>query len=176
MCVSCVCRKNSVSVLCVFVFLPPNFCKSVVCVYLLPCFAAKSLLSNFCECVVCACLSCVRHCVCVGFLVAKLLRLHFMFCMILFDTCFALVRPALVVLFVSRLLFITIISFMLIGSFRIGKFFCICFAFVYFGVFLFLSRWLFVSFVFVLRLFICFALGFFAFVFLEFVPLILWSL
>ena len=72
-CVSCVCRKNSVSVLCVFVFLPPNFCKSVVCVYLLPCFAAKSLLPNFCECVVCACLSCVCHCVCVVFLVAKFL-------------------------------------------------------------------------------------------------------
>ena len=101
MCVSCVCRKNSLSVLCVFVFLPSNFCKSVVCVYLLPCFAAKSLLSNFCKCVVCVCLSCVCHCVCVDFLVAKLLRLHFMFCMILFDTCFALVRPALVVLFVS---------------------------------------------------------------------------
>ena len=108
MCVSCVCRKNSVSVLCVFIFLSPNFCKSVVCVYLLPCFAAKSLLPNFCECVVCACLSCVRNCVCV----AKLLRLHFMFCMILFGNCFALVRPALVVLFVSRLLFITTISFM----------------------------------------------------------------
>ena len=74
MCVSCVCRKNSVSVLCVFVFLSPNFCKSVVCVYLLPCFAAKSLLPNFCECVVCACrgftakILCVYHvclsCVC----------------------------------------------------------------------------------------------------------------
>ena len=116
--------------MCVIVFLPSNFCKSVVCAYLLLCFAAKSLLSNFCECVVCACLSCVCHCVCVGFLVAKLLRLHFMFCMILFGTCFALVRPALVVLFVSRLLFITIVSFMLIGSFCVGKFFlhlfCVC--------------------------------------------------
>ena len=173
MCVSCDCRTNSVSVLCVFVFLPPNFCKSVVCVYLLPCFAAKPLLLNFCECVVCACLSCVCHCVCVGFLVAKLLCLHFMFCMILFGTCFALVRPALVVLFVSRLLCITIVSFLLFGSFRVGKFFCICFPFVYFTVCLFLSRWLFVSFVRILRLL---TLVFFVFVFLEFALLILWIL
>ena len=153
MCLS-FCRQISVSLSCVFI------CCCVLA-------AAKSLLPNFCECVVCACLSCVCHWVCVGFLVAKLLRLHFMFCMILFDTCFVLVRPALVVLFVSRLLFSTIVSLMLIGSFRVGKFFCICFAFVYFGVCLFFSRWLFVSFVLVWRLLSCLSLVFLRLFFLS---------
>ena len=136
MCLS-FCRQISVSLSCV----------SICCRVL--------SLSLYCQ--ISASVSCVLVCrvsvtVCVDFLVAKLLRLHFTFYMILFDTCFALVRPALVVLFVSRLLFITIRTYFFhVGSFRVGKLFlhlfCVC-----------LFWRVFVSFALVVRLFrVCFA-------------------
>ena len=79
---------------------------------------------------------------------------------------FDVVRPALVVLFVSCFtLVVHFYYFFHVASLRVGKFFRICFVFVYSGVCLFLSRWLFVSFVLVLRLFICLALVRFAFVY-----------
>ena len=94
MCVSCVCRKNSVSVLCVFVFLPPNFCKStVVCVYLLSCFP----LSLYCQISVClslcvCCLSCRQISVSLSreFIYCRVLRLSLYYCQISVSVSFAL--------------------------------------------------------------------------------------
>ena len=67
--------------------------------------------------------------------------------------------------FVCFTLVVHFYYFFHVGSLRVGRFFRIFFVFVYFGVCLFLSRWLFVCFVFVLRLFICLALVRFAFVY-----------
>ena len=98
----------------------------------------------------------IVSCLCLRLVFAALLLR--LFRLLLFGVCLALVRPALVVLFICFTFVVHFYYFFHVGSFRVGKFFRICFAFVYFGVCLFLSRWLFVSFVFVLRLFVCLVL------------------
>ena len=93
-----------------------------------------------------------------------------LFHLLLFGVCLVLVRLELVVLFVSRFLFVVYFYyyFFHVGSFRVGQFFHICLVFVYFSVCLFLSRWLFVCFVLVLCLFICLTLVRFTFVYFFF--------
>ena len=70
----------------------------------------------------------IASCLCLRLVFAALLLR--LFHLLLFGVCLALVRPALVVLFVSRLLFISINYFFHVGSFRVGKFFlhlfCVC--------------------------------------------------